>query len=120
VRTTIRIAAHRNLDYALSKPPELPRELRVGQAIAGAAANIEEALQCAESDFAVCRALNVKWAVSTRSRKSFVQISILLARVAPQNTQGVIDKLKGVEGVIRVNVLARADSRAADAWAAVS
>jgi hypothetical protein len=92
----------------------------VGQAIAGAAANIEEALQCAESDFAVCRASNVKWAVSTRSRKSFVQISILLARVAPQNTQGVIDKLKGVEGVIRVNVLARADSRAADAWAAVS
>jgi hypothetical protein len=53
---TIRIAAHRNLDYALSKSPELARELRVGQAIAGAAANIEEALQCAESDFAVCRA----------------------------------------------------------------
>jgi hypothetical protein len=91
---TIRIAAHRNLDYALSKSPKV---------ISPSAAP-----------------LNVKWAVSTRSRKSFVQISILLARVAPQNTQGVIDKLKGVEGVIRVNVLARADSRAADAWAAVS
>ena len=33
-----------------------PRELRGRRAVAGAVANIEEALQCAESDFAVRRA----------------------------------------------------------------
>jgi hypothetical protein len=34
----------------------LPRELCAGRAVAGAVANIEEALQCAEGDFAVRRA----------------------------------------------------------------
>ena len=34
----------------------LPRELRAVRAVAGAVANIEEAIQCAEGDFAVRRA----------------------------------------------------------------
>ena len=34
----------------------LPRELRARRTVAGAVANIEEALQCAEGDFAVRRA----------------------------------------------------------------
>ena len=34
----------------------LPRELRARRAVAGAVAHIEEALQCAEGDFAVRRA----------------------------------------------------------------
>ena len=36
----------------------LPRELRARRAVAGAVANIEEALQCAEGDFAVRRFLH--------------------------------------------------------------
>ena len=49
-------AYRRQIGIVEARLVSLPRELRGRRAVAGAVANIEEALQCAESDFAVRRA----------------------------------------------------------------
>src|ERR1700719_2435989 len=51
---------------------QLPRELRGRRAVAGAVANIEEALQCAEGDFAVRRAFECQMRSLDKIKEVFV------------------------------------------------
>ena len=61
----------------------LPRELRGHRAVAGAVANIDEALQAPKALSPSAAPLNVRCAVSTRSRKSLSQMSIPTIRQRP-------------------------------------
>ena len=53
-----------------------------------------------------------RFVVKTREAGTIDDVTLVLARVSPQETQAIVDKLGSVAGVSQVSVVTRADDRA--------